>query len=69
MAGTFRWPFGMSLAVLGALLFAGSFLPVSASGAASATPTVKVTQDAKLGNIVSTTASHAATSGASSKSW
>lgn len=52
MAGTFRWPFGMSLAVLGTLLFAGSFLPVSGWGAASATPTVKVTQDAKLGNIL-----------------
>lgn len=52
MAGTFRWPFGMSLAVLGALLFAGSFLPVSALAAASATPTVKVAQDSKLGNIL-----------------
>jgi predicted lipoprotein with Yx(FWY)xxD motif len=52
MAGAFRWPLGMGLVVLGALLFAGSFLPDSASAAASATPTVKVAQDAKLGTIL-----------------
>ena len=52
MAGTFRGPLGMGLAVLGTLLFAGSFLPGSASAAASATPTVKAAQDAKLGNIL-----------------
>jgi len=52
MAGTFRGPLSMSLAVLGALLFAGSVLPGSASAAASATPTVKVAQDAKLGSIL-----------------
>ena len=52
MVRTFRWTLGMSLVALGALLFVGGFLPDSASAAASATPTVKVTQDAKLGAIL-----------------
>ncbi len=32
MAGTFRWLFGVSLAMLGALLFAGSAWPLAAAG-------------------------------------
>ncbi len=52
MAGTTRRCFGMSLAMLGALVFCGSALPVSASAATSATPTVKVAQNTNLGNIL-----------------
>jgi predicted lipoprotein with Yx(FWY)xxD motif len=54
MAGSVRRSFGMSVAVLGALLFAGSALLVSASaaGAASTMPSVMVAQNTKLGSIL-----------------
>jgi predicted lipoprotein with Yx(FWY)xxD motif len=54
MAGSVRRSLGMSVAVLGALLFAGSALLVSASAAraASTMPAVVVAQNAKLGNIL-----------------
>ncbi len=50
MTGSFRSYFGMSLAVLGVVLFAASILPASASAADS--PTVMVAQNTKLGNIL-----------------
>ncbi len=54
MARTFRWSFGVSMAVLCAVLLAIGILPssVSAAGSASAVPTVKVAQDTKYGNIL-----------------
>lgn len=55
MFRTIRRSFGMSLALFGALLFVGSALPLSASAAASAsaTPTLKVAQNSKLGSFLS----------------
>jgi predicted lipoprotein with Yx(FWY)xxD motif len=54
MIGTLRWRFGLSLAILGAVLLAESALSLSASAAAmtSAAPTVKVAQDTTLGSIL-----------------
>ena len=52
MTRTFRWPIGTSLVALGTLLFVASALPVSASAATPATPTVKVAQGTSLGNIL-----------------
>jgi predicted lipoprotein with Yx(FWY)xxD motif len=54
MARTVRWSFRVSLAMLGAVLFAVGALPIpaSAAGAASAVPTVKVAQDPKYGTIL-----------------
>jgi predicted lipoprotein with Yx(FWY)xxD motif len=52
--GTPRWRFGFGVATLGTVLLAGSAWPLSASAAArtSATPMVKVAQDARLGSIL-----------------
>ncbi len=50
MSGSFRSYFGMSLAVLALLLFAGSLLPVLAQAVDA--PTVMVAKSAKLGSIL-----------------
>lgn len=54
MTGTVRRVFGISVAMLGAVLFVGSAWPLAASAAAAtpATPLVKVAQNTKLGNLL-----------------
>ncbi len=52
MTRTFRPSLGMSLAVLGAALLAGSAWPLAAAAATPATPTVQLAQNTKLGNVL-----------------
>jgi len=53
MCRIFRWPFGFTLAVAGALLFGVALWPAAAAAAGVSTvPSVMVAQNAKLGSIL-----------------